>query len=303
VPDFTDRPCESEDFWLMRLLTARSWTAHGPRVALHVGDLCWRFFRHSTDRFHLWFTSDERLAAWAEFPPDEGCCDFAIDPDYDDVSLADAIIDWAEHERQREEVDAGEAHILNLNAFPQDTARTELLVRRGYTRQSSAILHFLRDLNEEVAPRSVEDYDIRPLRNLDEFNQTLHGGDIYGRYEVYGRRSLLPAFYERMLRFGMLSHGQDIVALDADGIIRAACMWWLDANNHVALIEPVGCHDAHLRRGLGSAVMTEAFRQMQLRRARQVIVRTDSRNTAAIACYQSLGFRLCGTEYDWHKIL
>jgi len=280
------------------LLTARAWKAHGPRVALHVGDLCWRFFRHATDRFHLWFTADDGLAAWAEFPPDEGCCDFAIDPDHDDESLANTIIDWAEHEREAEEVDAGQPRMLNLNAFPEDAARTRLLARRGYIRQPTAMLHFLRYLDDAIVPRRVDGYEVRPLRFLDEFNETFHTGR-----DVYGRRSLLPVFYERMLKWGMLTPGQDIVAIDASGAIRAACIWWLDTSNRVALIEPVGTHADHVRRGLASAVITEAFREMRLRRARQVIISADSRNAAAIGCYESLGFRQIGIEYDWHKVL
>lgn len=106
-----------------------------------------------------------------------------------------------------------------------------------------------------------------------------------------------------MVAAGVLAAGQDVVALDSGGVIRAACLWWYDAATRTAELEPVGCHEESRRMGLASAVIAEALRLMRSRGAERAVVYTDAANAAAVGCYSKAGFTLAGTDRNWRRDL
>jgi ribosomal protein S18 acetylase RimI-like enzyme len=84
----------------------------------------------------------------------------------------------------------------------------------------------------------------------------------------------------------------DCVVEAPDGSFAAYVLCWYDDANRVGEFEPVGTHQNHRRRGLGSAVCRYALRRLQDQGARQAIVyasgRPDQRQAAAL--YESVGF-------------
>jgi ribosomal protein S18 acetylase RimI-like enzyme len=57
-------------------------------------------------------------------------------------------------------------------------------------------------------------------------------------------------------------------------------------------IEPLGVHAAHRNQGLAKAILVEGIKRLQELGAEQIFVETDNYRNAAMALYESVGFRL-----------
>ncbi len=66
---------------------------------------------------------------------------------------------------------------------------------------------------------------------------------------------------------------------------------WLDPDNHVGELEPVGTAPAYCGRGLARAVSQEALRRLQAAGARSAVIYALPENPASVSLYTSLGFR------------
>lgn len=85
-----------------------------------------------------------------------------------------------------------------------------------------------------------------------------------------------------------------VALLDDDPV--AACTTWVDVASRTAVVEPVGTHPDHRRRGLAQAVVLASLASaadLGATRAR-VCGRVDADDRAALATYESLGFRRFG---------
>ena len=71
--------------------------------------------------------------------------------------------------------------------------------------------------------------------------------------------------------------------------------------NRTGEFEPVGTRPAFRRQGLGKAVIAEGLRRLKARGATDAIVYTPHSNGSAVALYESAGFRIAGSEYDYVK--
>ena len=67
------------------------------------------------------------------------------------------------------------------------------------------------------------------------------------------------AAYRRLMATPPYRAVLDWVAVTPDDEMVASCCVWLDDAAGVALVEPVGCHPEHRRRGLASAVSLAAL--------------------------------------------
>jgi ribosomal protein S18 acetylase RimI-like enzyme len=92
----------------------------------------------------------------------------------------------------------------------------------------------------------------------------------------------------------------DSVVVTPEGGVAAAALAWLDVENKVGEFEPVATHPAFQRQGLGKAVLLRGLAEMRDRGMTSAIVQTNATNDAAIALYQSVGFRIASrsSEYE-----
>jgi ribosomal protein S18 acetylase RimI-like enzyme len=90
----------------------------------------------------------------------------------------------------------------------------------------------------------------------------------------------------------------DVVVQAADGACAAFCLAWLDDENAVGELEPVGTDPAHARRGLARAACLEALHRLRGVGARTAVVyaRGDAEYPAPLRLYRSLGFDPCGRQ-------
>ena len=95
----------------------------------------------------------------------------------------------------------------------------------------------------------------------------------------------------------------DLLAVAADGGGASAATFWYDEATRCGEIEAVGTAKAHLRRGVGKAVISEGLRRLHALGATTAVVQTTIGNDAAIALYRSCGFEVVGHDYAWVKQL
>lgn len=265
----------ADDLRRMQGLVQDAWALRGPKWAQHVGDLAWARFQHVGRepgwRTMLW-EEDARVVAYG-WLFEGGVVDFCVHPGRPE--LLDEVLDWAEP-RETDALDA------NADAI-------DVLERRGFERAPGApfmayLERGLADLPELAAPQGFA------LRTVEE-------GDVESRVEAH-RSAFAPSrvtleSYGNLMRAWPYRRDLDAVAVAPDGRVASYCLAWLDDENGVGELEPVGTHADFLRRGLASAVCTFALRRLAEEGATRAVVyaRGDELYPAPKLLYESLGFR------------
>lgn len=274
------------------------WRSRGVLCTLRVGDLYWRLYRNDVyrldERVHIWEGEAGEVLAVAIFDP-PNTCDMLIHPGHRGGDVEREQLAWAEGEARRscarDEVPAR----ITVGGLDGDPRRLELLERRGYVRQATGCPHLWRSLDEPIAdPHLPPGFVCRGLAGQEEVED-----------RVALHRAAFPASrmsagdYRRLMGCGGYDPHLDVVALAYEGRMAAFCLCWLEVENRVGQIEPMGCHPQFRRRGLGRAVVLEALHRLQQRGAETVVVATTIHNTAAIALYESCGFQAAVIDYDY----
>ena len=124
---------------------------------------------------------------------------------------------------------------------------------------------------------------------------------------AFGRDDRYPEAWVGLERDALYRMDNDLVVEGDDEFLAFATVW-PDERNGVGLFEPVGCHPDHRRQGLSTAVMIGGLRALEragMSRAgmSRAVVYPDSDNAAAVALYQSCGFTLAATDWDYRRVL
>jgi ribosomal protein S18 acetylase RimI-like enzyme len=107
--------------------------------------------------------------------------------------------------------------------------------------------------------------------------------------------------YRAFMRAPGYDRDLDLSAEAPDGRFGAYCICWMDPINGVGEFEPVATRPGFRRRGLARAVMLEGLRRMEERGARMALVFFKGDNAPARRLYESVGFRVRSTIYDYTK--
>jgi len=275
----------------------------------HIGDFLWIFYRYGAppgdprQDLRLWQDDDGAPVgfAWLAAPD---AIELQIHPRRsgdERVAIEGAMLDWAE-ERWRE-LARGDVAVgpLAATAFEDDNERIALLERRGYARHgfrgdpANSLLHLQRD------PRAPIDERVPATGTT--ARAVVGEADLAGRVAlhraVWQGSKLTVEGYRRMRAVPGYDKDLDLVAVTPDGEFGAYCICWLDAVNGVGAFEPVGTHPLFRRRGMAQAVVLEGLRRLRDRGATRVIVLTTETNGAAVALYESAGFRIVAKQYDY----
>lgn len=175
----------------------------------------------------------------------------------------------------------------------QDNLRQNILLRRGYTRQTGMEYQRRRALSQPISDVPIPaGYKIRPLGDVGEHParswlswKAFHPEEPEECYEGW-------EWYRNVQRAPLYRRDLDLVAVAEDGELAAFCTLWFDDVTRTAAFEPVGTHPDHQRRGLGKAVMTEGLRRVQELGA--TLATVGSYSEAAGLLYASVGF----TSYE-----
>ena len=91
------------------------------------------------------------------------------------------------------------------------------------------------------------------------------------------------------------------VVVAPTGEFASFCNIWLDQENAVALLEPVGTAEGHRRMGLARAACLAAIGAAAQLGADTAIVLSADDNPGSLALYRSLGFEESGRTYRFTK--
>jgi ribosomal protein S18 acetylase RimI-like enzyme len=103
-----------------------------------------------------------------------------------------------------------------------------------------------------------------------------------------------------MLRAWPYRADLDHVVVAPNGSFAAFCLCWLDEQNAVGELEPVGTHPDHRRRGLATAVCSYALARLRDAGARTALV-YSKHGYGATALYSGLGFRSVSRHLQYRR--
>lgn len=264
----------------MQALVGELWRLEGPRVENHVGDIAWGRFQHAGRedewRIRVWDEGSEPVAwAWLRLP---ATLVHEIHPRHRGGALHEELLDWFETEAVGEE--------LRASSLSTDTARLSLLRRRSYEldRKGKDFLYHACELDDRLAPAVPHGYRLR----------TVAPADLEARVELHRvvwapSRVTLESF-TKLQTVWPYRADLDCVVEAPDGSLAAYCLAWLDDENRVGELEPVGTHPDHRRRGLAAAVCRFALHRLRDEGATRGIVYSIE-GSDATALYESIGIR------------
>lgn len=271
-------------------------------TSLRVGDLAW-LTRYHTHRelaldIRLWEDGRGRLIGWTFFRAFGGFNVF-VAPGCADDTLLDEMLAEVDGVA-RASVAAGDPPVglytygLDLSRSSEDRALAAALERNGFKQVPSVggvMTQSLDQLPDPVLPAGYR------LGWVQTRAQVL--GRVEAQRAAFAPSDFLVERYERVRRTWPYRADLDRIVLTADDVVVAFCSAWLDDENAAGLLEPVGTHPAHQRRGLASAVCIDAL--LALREAGATVAQVGFGSDAAHAAYQSIGFELSSTDLVYRR--
>jgi ribosomal protein S18 acetylase RimI-like enzyme len=264
------------DLRRMQRLVQDVWALNGAKAAQHVGDLAWQRFQH-VGREPLWRTrlweEDDRTTAYG-WVFEEDALDFCIHPER--LELLDTVLEWAQARTTS-----------TLDSMPPTVSAA--LDRHGLEQDLAApyFVQLARELHDTADPAPPDGFTLR----------TVGDSDVAGRVEAH-RSAFQPSrvtveSYRNVMKAWPYRSDLDCIAVAPDGRIAAYCLAWLDDENRVGELEPVGTHADFRRRGLAAAVCSFALSRLADAGAKLAVVyaRGDAAFPAPKRLYESLGFR------------
>lgn len=262
------------------------------RSRWHVGDVTWRMLFDSrfdpAQNVRLWEDENSELVAFAWFYPTHHMDIQTLEP-----ALWPEMIAWGV-ERMRT---YGESDRLRVAAPDAATALITYLQTNGFTFDEAYDYRLACRLDRELPPPVLPDgFTLRTVQGEAEAEQRVkihHAAFNSDHVTVEGYRSVLrnPAYDPNL----------DLVIVAPDGRFAAFCLCWIDSQQRIGEVEPLGVHPDFQRQGLGRAIMLEGLRRMQTKGMERTLLSTWIQNDRALNLYKSLGFEIIYTEQAYAK--
>jgi GNAT superfamily N-acetyltransferase len=194
-----------------------------------------------------------------------------------DRELAEAIADQAV---------AQEFHEVATAAAPAAIRRS--LAARGYAIDPEAWVHLWKPLT---------DADIADVPGVVATSTPdLIDQRIAVQRSAFAGSTFSLAKWQAMAEGPSFVPALDLVALDDRGTGVSIVTAWLPGPNACGMIEPMGTHADHQRKGHGLRVLRASFSELRKLGASGVRVYTPRGNNPAVATYQAAGFAIIGLD-------
>jgi ribosomal protein S18 acetylase RimI-like enzyme len=277
----------------MQEVVARSWLLEKPLVRFHVGDLAWARYQHDGRehewRIRLWEIPGGGPVGWAWLSlPNEA--ELLALPEHRHTLIPE-ILDWL----AREAAEAG-ADQLVVSALEQEETTMQTLLAEGFRPVGgrgfdAMVLRLDRALHEPALPPGFRVRHIEGEADLPR-RVAVHRA----AWSVFGPSRVTEASYRNVMAAWPYRRELDWVVEAPDGSFVSSCLAWLDEQNRVGELEPVGTDPAFWRRGFGFAVCTSALRALRKDGADTAVVYCTEveGKPSATAFYRALGFETRG---------
>ena len=253
------------------------WVGEAPLSPnLHPGDVGWHLrFADDTlaDAFLLWEDGGEPVAVGLA---EDTVLRLAVGPGHDRrPEVAEAVA----------EVGAGFGYV---DAF-SGTALRRLLLERGWSADPDPWVLLHKELTDQDAAWS--DPDTRPLAGAVD----VEARTAVQRSAFSPGSTFHPDLWQRMTTGPTYDPRFEMVTWTPDGEPAAAATGWFAGPGRCALLEPVGTHQDHQRRGYGRRVNLGVMAALAAAGASGIRVHTPASNRAAVAAYEACGLR----QVEW----
>ena len=257
----------------MQQLVQACWRRSKPLAAPHVGDLAW-WSRNGTDGVRIWRDAQE-IVAWGWPDADDGSLEFLVDPDRPDLAR---------------EVLAAYPDVEATWALDSDAGKRLAVLEAGFRRNDGAWFELLgRGLDDLPEPAVPGGFELRSSRGFAEL-----GARVEVHRAAFHPSRLTRPKYARVTATWPYREELDLVIEAPSGRLAAFCLAWLDEENAVGELEPVGTHPDFRRRGLARAVCLGALRALRERGAATAVVYAAGGDRGASPLYLALGFERLG---------
>ena len=256
---------------------------------VHHGDLQWWLFYTDVPQetwqsnIRLWFQED-CLIGWALLSPDEQAFDVYAVPQLRGSLLEAEMFAWAVERMSTLD------RLQTLWVAENDEVRIRWLEENGFVLQHEHFVRFQRSLSGALeAPPLPDGFRLRTSRG--EEDARLRSACSHA---AFGSSKPFEEYWPRTLRFMqspvyLAEHELFVVA--PSGNIAAYCIVWTDELNKIGHFEPVGTHPDYQRKGLGRALLFEAFHRLRDEGMTEACVCTNNENLPALHLYESAGFQ------------
>ncbi|MFB7591657.1 GNAT family N-acetyltransferase [Streptomyces sp. NPDC056169] len=266
----------------------REWQDEGAPMQLHPGDVGW-FWRSGAEAtaaaVRTWRRDGRILAVGLLDGP--GLVRLTVAPDARrEEELARRVVEDVT-DPERGVLPGGEADV----EAPAGALVQDLLAEHGWTAgESWTPLH--RDLTERVDDPGLRIEVVGPER-ADVF-AAVHRSAFDGSRFTGGHWHAMAAGLP-------FSEARSLVAYDDGGDAVASVTVWSAGPGRPGVLEPMGVHRDHRCQGHGRAITLAAAAALRDLGASSAFVGTPTSNTAAVAAYESAGFRPRPETRDLHR--
>jgi ribosomal protein S18 acetylase RimI-like enzyme len=267
----------------MQRLAEEAWRLD-PTVAQEtVGDLAWMTRQHAGReaewKRQLWIDGEERVVAWGWIKAPARLF-FQVDPRRRELHAA--LLAWFEDEATERP--------LTVEVRAANDIAIEALERRGFEHDPDAPwlrlnARSLESIEEPVVPQG---YRLSTLAETSDVAARAALHRIVWHPSLVTEESYASVTAEWPYRPEL-----DCVVVAPDGSFASYALAWIDEANRTGILEPVGTHPDHRRRGLAAAVSLHALHQLRRAGAETALVgsRGDSAYPVPSLLYESIGFR------------
>lgn len=269
-----------------------AWQDEGARPQLHPGDLgwFWRYGAPATAAAVRTWSADGRIVAAGPLDG-PGLLRLATAPDLRrDERLA---------RRLAADLDEPDRGVLPAGTTcveaPADALVRDLLAERGWVADErwTPLRH---DLSHAEPVEAGGPRDVRPDAGAPDLRIEVVGPERAAvraavQRAAFDGSTFTAEHWHAMASGVQYADARCLVGYDERDAAVAMVTVWSAGRGRPGLLEPVGVHREHRRRGHGTAIVRAAVAALRGMGASSAVVCTPSARTAAVATYRSAGFR------------
>jgi ribosomal protein S18 acetylase RimI-like enzyme len=263
----------------------RGWQSDGSPMQLHPGDLGWNW-RSGTEAvataLRIWSRDGQILAVGFVDSPE--VLRMTVAPEvWRETELAERVVADVS-EPQRSILPAGKVSVET----PNGTLVQDLLSDAGWS-EGEPWTPLRRDLTEPVETPDLRVEAIGP-QQVSEFTAV--------HRSAWGNERFTDERWQTMAAGLPYADARCLLGYDDQGVAVAGITVWSAGPGRPGLIEPLGVHAEHRRRGYARAICVAAAAALRELGSSSAVVCTPSSLTSAVATYRSAGFQQLPLRLD-----